>query len=110
MSPAESESSGLTSNKLHPDDTQLHHERFDPLSAVAAGGLMDRCVCVTDLWPAPRQSSAPALIGWEVCRAVAVSEGAELELVAIEVEINKQTNLVTVCVPEHQTSELKSRC
>lgn len=48
--------------------------------------------CVTDLWPAPGQSSAPDLIGWEVCRAGAVSEGAGLE--SDEEETNKQSMCV----------------
>ena len=48
---------------------------------------------VTDLWPAPGQSSAPDLMGWEVCRGGAVSEGAGLE--PDEEETNKQTNKQT---------------
>lgn len=56
--------------------------------------------CVTDLWPAPGQSSAPDLIGWEVCRAGAVSEEAGLE--SDEEETNKQT--VDVCL--HRRSQV----
>lgn len=54
----------------------------DPLSA--ATGL--RTDGRTDCWvkqglePAPGRSSAPALIGWEVCRVGAVCGGAELLL------------------------------
>lgn len=47
---------------------------------------------VTDLWPAPGQRSAPALIGWEVCRAEAVSEGAGWRLAAAAVETHQRTS------------------
>lgn len=61
--------------------------------------------CVTDLWPAPGQSSAPALIGWEVCRAGAVSEGAGLQRVAVDVETNRLGHCLWCSL--HQRYKLK---
>lgn len=83
-------SPNVTLTGLRPDGClkQSLQRRRDHQQSIIYHSEITR-VCVfsstfTDLWPSPDQSSAPVLIGRAVCRVEAVSEGAELQPVAVE--------------------------